>query len=48
MACVDEFLIVVGCAVGLVGSEVEIGIIAPGVVAVEFVDREEFDGVYAE
>ena len=48
VALVDEAAIVVGRAVGLIGGEIEIGIVAPGVVAVEFHDRQEFDGIDAQ
>ncbi len=45
---VDEFLVILRRAVSLVYGKIEVGVISPGYVAVEFVDREEFDGVYAE
>ena len=48
MAGVDEVAVVVGRAVGFVGREVEVGVIAPGVVAVELHDGHELDGVDAE
>lgn len=48
MGFVDETAIVVGCAIGLVGSEIEICIIAPGVVAVKFHYGQQLDGVDAK
>ena len=47
MAFVYEGLIVVRRAVGFVRCEVEVWIVAPGDVAIEFVDGEEFHCVYA-
>ena len=47
MTFVDEGLIVVRRAVGFVRCEVEVGIVAPGDVAVELVDGKELHGVDA-
>lgn len=41
MAFVNKLLVILRCAVCLVYGKIEIGIIAPGNVAVEFVDRKE-------
>ena len=46
MAKVDQLLVVVGGAICLVGGEIEIGIISPGDVPVEFIDREQLYGVH--
>ena len=48
MAAVDETLVVGRCAVCLVGGHIEVGVVAPGDVAVELVDRQQLNGVDAE
>ena len=48
VALVDKLAVVVGCAVGLVGGEVEVRIVAPRLVAGEFHHRHQLHGIYAE
>ena len=48
VADVDEVLVVFGRAVSFVGREVEVGVVAPRVVACKFHDGHQFDGVYSE
>ncbi len=42
VAQVDECFVVGRCAVCLVGSEVEIRVVSPGIVSAKFGDREQF------
>ena len=48
MASIDECLVVVRRTIGLVGSEVEVGVVTPRVIAVKFHDRHQFYSIYAE
>ena len=45
---VDEFLVILRRAVSLVNGKIEVRVISPGYVAIEFVYREEFDSVHTE
>ena len=48
MTFVDE-LLVIGCrTVSLVDGEIIVGVISPGIVAVELADREQLDCVHTE
>ena len=48
MAFVDEAAIGVGGSVGLVGGEIEIGVVAPALIAAELHDGQELHGVDSE
>jgi len=48
MAFVDEAAVGVGGSVGFVGCEIEIGVVAPALVAAELHDGKEFHGVDSE
>lgn len=48
MAFVDEAAVGVGGSVGFVGCEIEIGVVAPALVAAELHDGEELHGVDSE